>query len=133
MRYPNRRYGNPAELNYYAAGIPLAALARRLRRDERTVRDWMTAKKRVPFWVPELLRLQQMESAEMMRQHMQYVTDRDPIRRPLATVTHAGQLELRRPDVKKPQPMTALRLDDFACSATSFCACGTCRQRDAVA
>lgn len=97
MRYPNLRYGNPTELNYYAAGIPLAVLARRLRRDERTVRDWMTSKARVPWWVPEVLRLQHMESQEIMRQHMQFVMDRAaPIRRPLATVTPAGELELRR-------------------------------------
>jgi hypothetical protein len=113
MRYPNLRYGNPTELNYYALGIPLATLARRLRRDERTVSDWLTGKTRVPWWVPEVLRLQRMESVEIMRQHTQHLVDRQPIGRGLATVTHEGQLELRRPDVKKPQPLTALRLDDF--------------------
>ena len=113
MRYPNIRYGNPTEFNYYATGIPLPVLARRLRRDERTVKDWLTAKARVPWWVPEVLRLQQMEAADIMRQHMQHVSGFKAIRRPLAVVTPAGELELRRQDVKKPQPLTDLRLDDF--------------------
>lgn len=113
MRYPNIRYGNPTELNFYAATIPLAVLARRLRRDERTVRDWMTAKTRVPWWVPEVLRLQQMEAADIMRQHMQHVTGYKAARTPLATVTPAGELEARRQDAKKPQTLTELRLADF--------------------
>lgn len=28
MRYPNLRYGNPTELNYYALGLPLAGVTR---------------------------------------------------------------------------------------------------------
>ena len=110
MRYPNLRYGNPTELNYYALGMPLAVLARRLRRDERTVKDWLAGKTRVPWWVPEVLRLQQMESREMMRQHMQFVAHRQPIGRTLAVVTHAGQLELRRAvcaTSKPEQPISA--------------------------
>jgi hypothetical protein len=62
VRYPNLRYGNPTEMAYYAMGVPLPDLARRLRRDERTVRDWLNARTRVPWWVPELLRLQHMEN-----------------------------------------------------------------------
>ncbi|MES2163346.1 MAG: hypothetical protein V4476_19505 [Pseudomonadota bacterium] len=112
MRYPNIRYGNPTELNFYATGIPLPVLARRLRRDERTVKDWLTAKARVPWWVPEVLRLQQMEARDIMRQHMQHVSGYRAARQ-LAVVTPAGELEARRQDVKKPQPMTALRLDEF--------------------
>jgi hypothetical protein len=113
LRYPNIRYGNPTELNFYATGIPLAVLARRLRRDERTVRDWMDAKTRVPWWVPEVLRLQQMEARDIMRQHTQHIAGKKLLGRPLAVVTPAGELEARRQDVKKPQPMTALRLDEF--------------------
>lgn len=114
MRYPNLRYGNPTELAFYAAGIPIPKLARRLRRDERTVKDWLAGKRRVPWWVPEVLRLQHMEQADMYRQHMARVSDYRPMRQPLAVVTHAGQLELRRQDVKKPQSMTDLRLSDFS-------------------
>ena len=69
MRYPNLRYGNPTELIYYATGIPLPVLARRLRRDERTVKDWLSGKTRVPWWVPELLRLQQMEACDSSARH----------------------------------------------------------------
>lgn len=68
MRYPNLRYGNPTEFAYYAMGVPLADLARRLRRDERTVRDWLSGRTRVPWWVPELLRLKRMESDLRHRQ-----------------------------------------------------------------
>lgn len=68
MRYPNLRYGNPTEFAYYAMGVPLADLARRLRRDERTVRDWLSGRTRVPWWVPELLRLKRLEADLRHRQ-----------------------------------------------------------------
>lgn len=68
MRYPNQRYGNPTEFRYYAMGVPLAVLARRLRRDERTVRDWLSGRTRVPWWVPEILRLKHLESDLRHRQ-----------------------------------------------------------------
>lgn len=68
MRYPTLRYGNPWVLQHYAQFIPLKDLAKRLRRSERTVHDWLTFRQKVPFWVPELLRLQHMEHAEIMRQ-----------------------------------------------------------------
>lgn len=39
MRYPNLRYGNPAELAYYAMGWgSIPRLAKFLRRDERTIK-----------------------------------------------------------------------------------------------
>ena len=68
MRYPNLRYGNPTEMAYYAMGVPLPVLAKRLRRDERTVRDWLNGRKRVPWWVPEILRLKHMEADLRHRQ-----------------------------------------------------------------
>ena len=68
MRYPNLRYGNPTEFAYYAMGVPLPDLARRLRRDERTVRDWLSGRTRVPWWVPELLRLKRLEADIRHRQ-----------------------------------------------------------------
>ena len=68
MRYPNLRYGNPTEFQHYAMGVPLDVLARRLRRNERTVRDWLNCRARVPWWVPELMRLQHMEAVERHRQ-----------------------------------------------------------------
>jgi hypothetical protein len=110
MRYPTLRYGNPTELNYYFTGMgsDLKALARLLRRDERTVSDWLSEKTRVPWWVPEILRLKRMEA-----EHRHYQMFNHPRQRSLAVVTHDAQLELRRPPTKKPQSMTDLRLDDF--------------------
>ena len=48
VRYPNLRYGDPIEFAYYATGAPLADLARRLRRDERAVRNWLARRICVP-------------------------------------------------------------------------------------
>lgn len=67
MRYPNLRYGNPSELRFYATGIPLRDLAKQLRRDERTVSDWLKERQKIPFWVPELLRLRNMEREHQLR------------------------------------------------------------------
>ncbi|WP_061540140.1 hypothetical protein [Collimonas fungivorans] len=61
MKYPNLRYGNPQAMKHYTQGIPLAQLAHKLRRSERAVSDWLKGTRKVPFWVPELLRLQAME------------------------------------------------------------------------
>jgi hypothetical protein len=68
MRYPNLRYGNPTELRHYAQFIPIKELARRLRRDQRTVRNWLTEREKLPWWVPEILRLQKNEHDDMLRQ-----------------------------------------------------------------
>jgi hypothetical protein len=68
MRYPNLRYGNPQEMAYYSQGIPLSDLARRLRRSERSVHDWLSGRSKVPWWVPELMRLQAWERADRLRQ-----------------------------------------------------------------
>lgn len=69
MRYPNLRYGNPTEMAYYAMGVPIPDLARRLRRDEKTVKHWLNGKAKVPWWVPEILRLKRME-AELRHKQM---------------------------------------------------------------
>lgn len=68
MRYPNLRYGCSDQLQYYAMGIPTKDLAYRLRRDERTIKDWLSGRKKIPWWVPEILRLQDMEHCEQVRQ-----------------------------------------------------------------
>ncbi|MES2264930.1 MAG: hypothetical protein V4724_41060 [Pseudomonadota bacterium] len=110
MRYPNLRYGNPAELRYYITshGGDVKHVARMLRRDERTVRDWMNGKRRVPWWVPEIMRLKRQEADDRHRQMFGH-----GLPPPLAVVTHGAQLELRRAaETKKPQ-MIDLRLDDF--------------------
>jgi hypothetical protein len=86
----------------------LKQLARMLRRDERTVRDWMTAKNRVPWWVPEILRLKHMEAVERHRQMGLGVLA------PRLGIVLGDVVELQRPTRKKPQ-ITDLRLDDFEC------------------
>lgn len=97
MRYPNLRYGNPTEMAYYAMGVPLPTLARRLRRDERTVRDWLNARTRVPWWVPEILRLQHMENdLRSRRMGMGALA-------PRLGIVGAEVLALPAADVKKPQ------------------------------
>lgn len=85
MRYPNLRYGNPQEFAYYAQGIPIKDLAKRLRRSERCVTNWLTGRYKMPYWAPELLRLQHMEHQEMLRQMGIY---RKPLR--LGNVTPNG-------------------------------------------
>ena len=55
MRYPNTRYGCPGELEHYAQGRTIKQLAKHLKRSERTVKDWLEQRKKIPFWVPELL------------------------------------------------------------------------------
>lgn len=108
MKYPNLRYGNPTEMAYYAMGIPLADLARMLRRDERTVRDWLSGKQRVPWWVPEYMRLRRMESVERSRQ-MRMNAD------PRLGIVRADVIELAPRQAKKraADEMTHLRREQF--------------------
>lgn len=106
MRYPNLRYGNPAEFQHYALGMSLAQLARTLRRDERTVRDWLTVKTKLPWWVPELMRLRAMEAAAIRRQ-MNVASD------PRLGVVAGDVIVLAERRPKKEPQMTDLRLDDF--------------------
>lgn len=68
MRYPNSRYGNPEELKYYSQGMSIRELARQLKRSEKSVKQWLSFEKKVPYWVPELLRLRHMEADLRMRQ-----------------------------------------------------------------
>jgi hypothetical protein len=72
MRYPNLRYGDPAALAFYTQFYPpkdrVRMLARQLRRSERSVRNWLSGAEKMPWWVPEIIRLQRMEHVEMMRQ-----------------------------------------------------------------
>lgn len=106
MRYPNIRYGNPAEFQHYALGIPLSKLARMLRRDERTVRDWLNVKTKLPWWVPELMRLRAMEQAHIARQ-MNFAAD------PRLRIVSGDVITLAERRPKKEPQMTDLRLDDF--------------------
>jgi hypothetical protein len=68
MRYPNTRYGNPEELRYYSQGMSIKELAKQLKRSEKSIKQWLSFEKKVPYWVPELLRLRHMEKDLVMRQ-----------------------------------------------------------------
>ncbi len=68
MRYPNTRYGNPTELQYYTQGLTIKQIAKQLRRSEKSVSEWINGGRKIPFWVPELLRLRHMESQMKLRQ-----------------------------------------------------------------
>lgn len=52
----------------------VAELAKSLKRSERSVRDWLSGKQRVPWWVPEIMRLQKMEHDNMVLQMTGRVT-----------------------------------------------------------
>lgn len=56
------------EFEHYAQGVPTDALARRLRCTSATISAWISGRRAPPWWVPELLRLQEMERADMARQ-----------------------------------------------------------------
>jgi hypothetical protein len=112
VRYPNLRYGNPTELAYYAMGVPLDVLARRLRRDERTVRDWLAGRTRVPWWVPEILRLKHME-ADLRHRQMGFGA-----LAPKLGIVAADVIQMPAPDAKKPQD-GGLRLVDTTAPLTS--------------
>lgn len=105
MRYPNLRYGNPNELRYYGQNMTLRELAKMLRRSERSVHDWLTEKRKVPWWVPELLRLRAMERAETMRQ----MGFKDYDKRRLGVVKSAVLLEFPEPARPAPVPVPALK------------------------
>jgi hypothetical protein len=111
MRFPNIRYGSQAELEYYAMGIPLKDLARRLRRTERTVHDWLTGQAKIPWWVPEILRLQRVE-AELQLKRMMWMREYQ-VRAKLGVVKPDGVLQLAELRPKKKPEITDLRLDDF--------------------
>ena len=100
MRYPNLRYGNPAELRHYAQFRQVSDIARQLRRSERSVRNWLSEAEKMPWWVPEIIRLQKMEHDEMLRQ-MNMV----PRRAALGLVTNTGVVyQFPKPAPADPEP-----------------------------
>lgn len=116
MRFPNLRYGNPTEFAYYAMGRPVPELARALRRDERTVRDWLSGRAKVPWWVPEIMRLKRLEADLRHRQMFWAVTDKRSVHQ-LGVVSQAGELHLvdrRRP---APLPISTSSADPAAATA----------------
>jgi len=75
----------------------LVDLARRLRRDERTVRDWLSGRQRVPWWVPEILRLKRIEADLRHRQMGMGALA------PMLGIVSAAIITLAQPELKKPQ------------------------------
>jgi hypothetical protein len=103
LRYPNRRYGNPTAMAHYAMWYgSTAELAKALRRSERSVNDWLSGRAKVPWWVPEIMRLQQLE-----HNHMAYqITGRQQLARlgivQSGQVVDAGQRFSRPVDLAPP-------------------------------
>lgn len=95
MRYPNLRYGSPNELRFYAQGITVKDLAKRLRRSERSVNEWLAGKRKMPWWIPEILRLQQIAHRDMMQQMRM-----SPVRKQLGIVS-GTVIEFRQPAARK--------------------------------
>lgn len=58
MFHPNRRYGHAHVLRALTAGMPIDAISRRLRRHPRTIHDWLTDRRPVPWWATEIIDLQ---------------------------------------------------------------------------
>ena len=102
MRYPNLRYGNPTAMAHYAIWYgDTRTLAKALRRSERSVRDWLSGAARVPFWVPELMRLQKMEHDLMVYQMtgQRVSASLGIVQASAAILAH----QRRPPDAEKPQ------------------------------
>lgn len=100
MRFPNLRYGNPTEFAYYAMGRTHAELARVLRRDERTIRDWLSGRARVPWWVPEIMRLQRLELQQRQYQMFGHI-EAERRATKLGIVRPGAVLQLREPKIEK--------------------------------
>lgn len=92
MQYPTKRYGNPAVLAHFAQFTSTNDLAKRFRRSERTINNWLTMRQKMPFWVEELLILQEQEKRERARQMNM------PYRAPLTLRTTSSKpVELVKP------------------------------------
>ena len=68
MKHPNSRYGNPLEMAFYRRGLSDEELAHYLHRSTKTIERWRTGREKIPFWVPELLRLREFEYQQRMHQ-----------------------------------------------------------------
>ena len=69
MNYPNQRYGNPESLRHWMLHFGgITGTARYLKRTPRPLSNWLNYRERLPWWVPEILRLKAFEHAERMRQ-----------------------------------------------------------------
>ena len=106
MKYPNTRYGHVEELEFWMQGESVRRIARRLKRSEKTVQYWLTGKNRIPWWVPEILRLQHYEYQDRLRQ-MGF----KPPKTKLA-IAAAGGLMFPEPASTVSAPLTPLKKPD---------------------
>jgi len=65
---PSNSNGNPEELKHCTQGLSVKIIARNLKRPEKSVKGWLDGERKIPFWVPKLLRLRHMEKTIQMRQ-----------------------------------------------------------------
>lgn len=63
----SRKWGYLSEFEYYTSGVPRKALARVYKISERTLNDWMTGKRPVPWWACEIARYKHQELVEYVR------------------------------------------------------------------
>ncbi|MDR6394259.1 hypothetical protein [Herbaspirillum seropedicae] len=66
--YANSLGREKARLEFWMHGRSVKVIAKRLKRSERSVHDWLTGKRKIPWWVPEILRLQHYEYQDRLRQ-----------------------------------------------------------------
>jgi hypothetical protein len=104
MKYPTLRYGNPNELAFYAHGRPIKDLARQLRRSERSIRNYLSHAEKMPWWIPEILRLQKMEHDAMLKE-----MGMQPLRTQLGLVsTEAKIIPISPRPLSTPMPSVAI-------------------------
>ncbi|MQQ99253.1 hypothetical protein [Glaciimonas soli] len=68
MKCPNLRYARDGYFKYYVDIYGAKAIAEQLFKTERTIKDWYEGKKKIPFWVPELLQLRDKECYRELQQ-----------------------------------------------------------------
>lgn len=94
MRYPTTRYGHHGEFEFWMQGCSVKVIAKRLKRSERS---------EIPWWVPEILRLQHYEYQDRLRQ-----MGISPPRRRLAIVT-AGIFQFPKPTAATQPELKAVK------------------------
>ena len=62
MRVPNLHYDYPTEFAYRARATRRPSSRASCAATNVTVKDWLTGRTKVPWWVPEILRLKQFEA-----------------------------------------------------------------------
>ncbi|WP_293781269.1 hypothetical protein [uncultured Oxalicibacterium sp.] len=67
MKYPNTRYASIDQLLYWKRGLSEKDLAKHLKRSKKTIENYLSGREKIPWWVPEILRLQEYEYQNRMR------------------------------------------------------------------